>query len=276
MSELRTRLLVGLLVLFAAATEASPQTEQSGPPASQVAVRQNRKSAKSRSSLTTGTIPGALPRLCFQPGVGWQRILPEPPGVPVTPGANGSTELAVSSSGSVAQARSIDARSSGERPEPAADCAGISANKKASRAGVGEFTILNRSGTIRSAGSTESGTVTSRGMNSPPPIPTYFASKAESDLSADRADVREFHAYVSSIKLRRLIQNAPEFRTRSQLQQLQNNPAAQLHKARVGTNRGAARRSLSRERASRTSSRRSDTHDQPRDNPGTMVSGAYR
>jgi hypothetical protein len=296
MSELRTRIVVGLLVLLAAAPEASPQTAQSGPPTRQVALRKAGKLGNYGSSPATDAPPGAMSGLCFQPGVGWQSILPEPPGVPAAPGTHGSIGLEVSRSTSVANAQSIYARSSSAKQAYAAECAGNSINKKALGGGVEKFTTLNRPQTMRSAGSTKPGTVTSLRVNSPyhangsaglepvgmvpsgmPLAHTHFASEAESDAHPDQVGVRAFHAYTSSIKLRRLIRNAPDFRTRIKLQQLQNNPATQPHKAKVGTKTGAAAgRPLQGERANRTSSWRSDTHNRPRDNPRSLFSGAYR
>jgi hypothetical protein len=292
MIELRTRILLGLLTLLAAAPEASPQIAQSGLTTRQAALRKTGKFGKNGSSPATGAMPG----LCFQPGVGWQSILPEPPGVPAKPGTNSSIGPEVSRSTSVVNAQSMYARSSSAKQVYAAECGGNSINKNALGAGVEKFTILNRSQAIRSAGSTKPGTVTSLHVNSPyrpngsagpervrtqpsamPPNSTYFALEDEPDARSDQASVRAFHAYTSSIKLRRLIRNAPDFRTRIKLQQLQNNPATQLHKARVVTKTGAAaRRPLQGETANRTSSRRSDTHDRPRDNPRTLLSGAYR
>jgi hypothetical protein len=292
MIELRTRFLLGLLTLLAAALEASPQIAQSGLPTRQAALRKTGNFGKNGSSPATGAMPG----LCFQPGVGWQSILPEPPGVPAKPGTHGSIGLQVSRSTSGVNAQSIDARSSSAKQVYAAECGGSSINKKALGADVEKFTILNRPQAIQSAGSTKPGTVTSLHVHSPypahgsarpervrpqpsamPPNPTYFASEAEPDVRSDQASVRAFHAYISSITLRRLIRNAPDFRTRMKLQQLQNNPATQLHKARVLTKTGGADwRPLQGESANRTSSRRSDTHDRPRDNSRTLLSGAYR
>jgi hypothetical protein len=292
MIELRTRILLGLLTLLAAAPEASPQIAQSGLTTRQAALRKTGKFGKNGSSPATGAMPG----LCFQPGVGWQSILPEPPGVPAKPGTNSSIGPEVSRSTSVVNAQSMYARSSSAKQVYAAECGGNSINKNALGAGVEKFTILHRSQAIRSAGSTNPGTVTSLHVNSPyrpngsagpervrtqpsamPPNPAYVALEAEPDARSDQASGRAFHAYTSSIKLRRLIRNAPDFRTRIKLQQLQNNPATQLHKARVVTKTGAAaRRPLQGESANRTSSRRSDTHDRPRDNPRTLLSGAYR
>src|SRR5271156_90458 len=106
MIELRTRILLGLLVLLAAAPDARPQTVQTGPPTRQAAVHKTGKFGKNGSSSATA----AMPALCFQPGIGWQSIHPEPPGVPATPGTNGSIGLEVSGSTSVANAPSSYAR----------------------------------------------------------------------------------------------------------------------------------------------------------------------
>jgi len=275
MIELRTRILCGLLVLLAAAPAAIPQTAQSRAPTRQVAVRKIGKSGNNGSSSATGPTPGALPGLCFQPGVGWQSILPEAPGVPATRDTNTSIGLAERGLASGANPESVYARFSNAKQVQSAECAGNSANKKALGAGV-DFTILNHLQTIRRAGSTKPGTVTSRHANPPyhahgsagleavrmmPSASTYFASETESNARSDQVGVRAFHAYTSSIKLRRLMRNAPDFRTRIKLQQLQNNLATQPHQTRVGTETGAAAsRPRHGERANRTSSRRSDTH----------------
>jgi hypothetical protein len=279
MIELRTRILCGLLVLLAAAPAAIPQTAQSRAPTRQVAVRKIGKSENNGSSPAPGAIPGALPGLCFQPGVGWQRILPEPPGAPATPGTNTSIVLAERGSASGANPESLYDRFSNAKQVQSAECAGNSANKKALGAGV-DFTILNHPQTIRRAGSTKPATVTSRHVTPPyhahgsagleavrmmpsamPPAPTYFASENESNARSDQVGVRAFHAYTSSIKLRRLMRNAPDFRTRIKLQQLQNNLVTLPHQTRVDTETGAAAsRPRHGERANRTSSRRSDTH----------------
>ena len=279
MIELTTRTFVGLLMFLAAAPEASPQTAQSGPPTRQVALRKTGKLGNNGSSPAIGATPAAMPGLCFQPGVGWQSILPEAPGVPATRDTNTSIVLAERGSASGANPESVYARFSNAKQVQSAECAGNSANKKALGAGV-DFTILNHPQTIRRAGSTNPGTVTSRHVNPPyhahgsagleavrmmpsamPPAPTYFASETESNARSDQVGVRAFHAYTSSIKLRNLMRNAPDFRTRIKLQQLQNNLATQPHQTRVGTETGAtASRPRHGERANRTSSRRSDTH----------------
>jgi hypothetical protein len=277
MIKLRTRIFGGLLMLLIAAPEAIPQTAQSGSPNSQVALRKTGKSGNNGSSPVTDAKPGVMPGLCFQPGVGWQRILPELPGATAMPGTNGSIGLAASRSTRAVHAQSTYVRSPSARR--AAECAGSSLNKRAFGGGP----------TVQPAGSTKFGTITSLRVNSPyrahrsvgldpvgiAPAPTYFASEAESDAHPGQVGVRAFHAYTSSIKLRRLIRNAPDFRTRIQLQQLQSNPAG--HQPRTATKtHAAARKPRQGGRASPTSPRGPDTHDRMRDNPRRLFSGVYR
>jgi hypothetical protein len=280
----RTRTLAGLLVLLVGAPEAIPQTPQSGPSTRQMVARKMGKSGNEGTLPATGATSEAMPSLCFQPGVGWQRTLPEPSRLRTTPGINGSTALEVSRPISGAHAHSIDGRPSSAEQEYAAGCGGDSINKKAPGTGAEQVTIRNHPRTLRSAGPMKPGPVTTFHGNSLYPAPrntgidpvgiangpAYFASEAESDAHPNQVGARAFHAYTSSIKLRRLIRNAPDFRTRIKLQQLQTN--RQIH-PKTGA---AARGILKHERAKQTSSRRSDTHDRPRDNPLKPASGAYR
>lgn len=242
MSKFSTRLLVGMLVLLAGAPEASPQTEQSGSLPTQLVVRQTHKAARSRSSLTTGTTPAAAPGLCFQPGVGWQSIIPETAGAPA--------RLEGVSPTGAAHARSSDAK-----PANAAQCAGLPA-KRVLESDREKFEPFHLPGTMRSAGPVKPGDAASRHASSPLTRPSYLASAAESDARANQVGALPFRAYISSIKLRRLIRNAPNFQTRIKLQQLQDTPGIQLRKEKAGnkTNTTAGRRPQS-ERAERTSSR---------------------
>jgi hypothetical protein len=292
MRKLKTPLRLIVLVLLAAATQASPQTVQSDPPTRQMVVHQTRKSGNSRSALAT--VPAALPGLCFQPGVGWRRNLPEQPGVPATGETNAPIAHGVNGSTGMAGPQSIDDRLFGDRllsaTQPnSTECAGISTNQRGLETGVEKFTNLNLSGPLRSPGSTKPGTLTALQVNSPhhghggagrarvtPGImpSTHFALGNREDTNPDQVGIRAYHAYISSIKLRRWIRNAPDFRTRSKLQQLENPP--QSHKARVDTKKGArAGRPREGERVSRSSSRKSDASDQAQ-NPQALPAGADR
>ena len=296
MIERSTRLFVGLLVLLAAAPQASPQTAESGSSTGQVAARKSGKSGNSRSSPASGASPGALPGLCFQPGVGWQSIPIEQPGEAATRETNASMGIEVSGSASGANPQSAYPRLSGAKQAHSTECAGKSTDERVLGAGVNKkFTTLNS--TIKSAGSTtKSGTVTPLQVNSPyrqngaggpngsggpeptrmtavPSAPPSTASEGGADAPSDQPGDRAFHAYISSIKLRRLIRNASDFQTRMKLQQLQDNPANQLHHARVDPKTGhTVRRPLKGER--RSSSPGSVTHSGPRDNPRTLLSSS--
>lgn len=260
MMELRTRLFINLLVLLAIAPEASPQTASSSPPASQEIVRKSGKPGNSRGSPARKSIAHASPGLCFQPGVGWQRILAGQHNGSAAPGAK--------------QAQSVE-------------CPGISTNKGELGAGAGTPAILNPNRSIRSAGSARPSSVTSSQVHAPlhpssnaglhsmamipnaaPSAPTHFASEAGPDEHADQLGARAFHAYISSIKLRKSIRNAPDFRTRMRLQQLQNNPATKLYNPRVDAKTGrVASRPPHGERDRATPLRRSGTNGRPRGNP---------
>ncbi len=119
-----------------------------------------------------------------------------------------------------------------------------------------KFEPFHLPGTMRSAGPVKPGDAASRHASSPLTRPSYLASAAESDARANQVGALPFRAYISSIKLRRLIRNAPNFQTRIKLQQLQDTPGIQLRKEKAGnkTNTTAGRRPQS-ERAERTSSR---------------------
>jgi hypothetical protein len=279
MIELRTRLRVSLLVVLAAAAEASPQTASSGPPANQAFVHKTGKSGNSKSSPGGNSHAEASTGLCFQPGVGWQRI--------VTGQPNGSaTRDAIGSLGA-ANPQSAYPRLSSAKQARSVECGGILTDKNELGAGVGTFAIPNPNRATRSTGSKKPGAVTSFDVNPPfhpnsraslnsigitpsamPSAPLLFNSEAGSDEHSDQVGERAFHAYISSIKLRKLIRNAPDFRTRMKLEQLQKNPAPQLHHARVDTKTGqGSRKPLRGERVGTTSLRRSDANGRPRGNP---------
>ena len=256
MSEFRTKLLVGMLVLLAGVPEASPQTEQPGSLPTQLVVRQTRKAVRSSGSLATGKMPAAGPSLCFQPGVGWQSIIPETPSAPA--------RLEGVSPTSAALTQTTDARSSGAKPAKAAQCAALPVNKGSLAADREELNLLHLSGTMRSAGPRKPGDVASRHAHSPLTRPGYLASAAESDARPDQVGALPFRAYISPIKLRRLIRNAPDLQTRINRQQLQNDAGSQVRKEKAGKKTSAiGGKPLRGERAERTSSRGMAISDRP-------------
>jgi hypothetical protein len=246
MSEFSTKLLVVMLVLLAGVPEASPPKEPTVSPPTQLVVRQTRKSGRNRESSAVGAISAVAPGLCFQSGVGWRSILPEPPGAP---GRNSSIGFAAVSPISAAHAT---------------QCAGILANKRVLEAEGEKFDLSHLSRTMRSAGPAKSGEVASHRADSPLTRPTNLASAAEPDAGADQVGALPFRAYASPIKLRRLIRKAPDFKTRIKLQQLQSGPGIQPRKEKAGKETSAtAGKPLRGERADRTSSRGMGISDRP-------------
>jgi hypothetical protein len=244
MIEFKMRLSISLLVLLAAAPKASPQTASSGPRAHQEIVRKTGQPGNSRSSSARNSIAKTSPGLCFQPGVGWQHTL-------------------------MGQSHSFE-------------CPGILTDKGELGAGIGAPAILNPNRSIRLAGSAKPGAVTSSDFHAPlhpnsagahsmtgtpsavPSAPTQFASEAGSEEHSDQLGARAFHAYISPIQLRKAIRNAPDFRTRVKLQQLQNDRANKLHNTRTDAKPGKPPHG---ERVRATPLRRSDTKSRPRGNP---------
>src|ERR1700722_7057427 len=159
MIELRRRLFITLLVLLAAALEASPEAGSSSPPG---VVGKIGKTGSGRSSPVLNVMAESSPVLCFQPGVGWQRF---PIGL-----ANGSS--AGDASGPAAAANpaanppAVAARLLSAKQAQSAECAGILPDKQELRAGAGTLSILTPNRDIRSGASAKSGAVTSFQVNS--------------------------------------------------------------------------------------------------------------
>jgi hypothetical protein len=237
------------------------------------------KSENNGSLRPTGATAGALPGLCFQPGVGWQRVLTRQPDAAVTRDTNTSMGPKEHGSAGGANPPLASPRLSKVKQAQSVECPEVLTDKKVTGAGVERFTVLSRP--PRSVGTTNPGSLTSLQVHSPfypngsaglgtartlPSAtlfsPTDFASEDGPVSHSDQIGDRAFHAYLSSVKLRRLIRNTPDLRTRVKLQQLQTGLSDPAHHA--GTR--AASRTLKGERGNRTSSRRSHTHDRPQDN----------
>jgi hypothetical protein len=272
MIELRTQLLLSLLVFLAAALEARSQTAPGSPLSNQALVHKTGKPGNSKTLPVRNPTTVASPGLCFQPGVGWQ---PNATGQP-----SGSATQPASASAGGANPPSVDASLLNAKQPHSARCGAILTDKKELGAGVETSPILSPNPAIGAAGSAKSGPVTSLQGNSPlhpnsfdsmrttpnakPSAPTRFASTAGPAGPSEQGDDRAFHAYISSIKLRRLIRHAPDFRTRMKLQQLQNNPATKVHHARADTKTGQlAGKPLQGKRVRPTISRKSNANGRP-------------
>jgi hypothetical protein len=246
MIEHGTRIFVHMLVLLAVAPQASPQTSpQNGPTSPPGVVRKTGKTGNSRSSPAQNSMAASSPVLCFQPGVGWQRIPARQP--------DGSAAGDASGPAAAAGPPAMDARLLSAKQAQSAECAEMLPDKQ--EPGAATLANLNPNRAIRSAAAAKPGAVPSfqvnslshpygsGGLNSSsltpgarPSASPHFASEAEPEEYSDQLGGRAFHAYISPIKLRRLIRNAPDYRTRKKLQQLK--PAAKLRHAKVDTRSG--------------------------------------
>ena len=281
--DLRTRVLAGLFMLLAAAPEARSQTAQSALPTGQVAVRKMGKSGNNGSLRSSGATAGTLPGLCFQPGVGWHRVLTKQPDESVLRDLNAGPNEHGSAGG--ANPPLVSPRSSRIKQTQSVECPEVLTDKKVTGAGVENFTILSHSRTLRSAGATNPGSLTSLQIHSPnysngnaglgtvpSPIPSSPIDSATEDGPVSRPNQigdRAFHAYLSSVKLRRLIRNTPDLQSRIKLQQLQIQLTVPSHHIL----KQLASRTSKGERLARTSSRRSRPQSRPQGNSRSLGVG---
>jgi hypothetical protein len=272
MSELGTRLFVSLVLFLAAVPQAPPQTTPGGPPARQAVVRKTTKLGNSRRLPDLGSM---APGLCFQPGVGWQRILAGPPAA--------SAARASNDAAGEANPQSLHAKLLSAKQAHSAECAGGLPDRKALGADVETLAVFDPNRTIRSTVSTKPGSFISLRAKSPfhpdgsaalnlgrmtpsamPSDPMSSASEKGRDDSSDQVSDRTFHAYISPIKLRRLMRNAPDFKSRMKMQQLQSGLATKLDNAKVDTKTGQeGRRPLQGERVRATSGWGSERNGSP-------------
>ena len=209
-----------------------------------------------RGSALTRTLQGGTSRLCFEPGIGWQSI---PISAPVSmemlnvrSSSMGSvagrpeTKDSASNSGS----RSKSARSLGANTAVENGCPTRLTNIPASRA-ISDVISADRVRSITSVPSTRinsraskwldigsstnpAGNATSQrhfvSFGSVPIGNNHFAARSTSSISADEVTALKSRAYLSPIKLRRMIRNAPDLQTRIELRELRDRLTKRPHK----------------------------------------------
>ena len=143
-----------------------------------------------------GRVAGESSPLCFQPGVGWQRV-------PAAPGASARQPMEKAASPGIAGAHPFEINQG---------ISGQCGGSAKSSIPVEEF----RPGSPASSQSTTK--PISHSAISLSPV-------AGSGNSADAVQAFGNHAYLSPIKLRRMMRNAPDLQTRLKLQELNNRVA---------------------------------------------------
>jgi hypothetical protein len=181
-----------------------------------------------RGSLATGTVLDKSPRLCFVPGIGWV-------GAPMTTAGSLGILNAPAPTGSGTSAASVAIGTA-----TATGLTSYHAQPSGANASVNpaSSTALQRLTTGKS--SVLSGS-------------TQASAGAGSGRSAGTAGTLKFHAYVSSIKQRRLMRSAPDLETRIKPQELQDELGKKTRSSTAKpAGSGAARERLENRPASKT------------------------
>lgn len=190
--------------------------------------------------------------LCFQPGIGWQPV-PEPVfgdtgklGAPHIAGRGAPAGPVASGFATGGSSRLLNAQSSRGTHRRSSACPGPPMNATAIEAIVGNVPANNQINGVAATPLVDmNGGAQYRLQTNPAPTPanrfafqpsTMGGSSApvggnqssagtRPGTSADQVGSLANHAYVSPIKLRRMIRNAPDLQTRMRLREMQKNLA---------------------------------------------------
>ena len=225
----------------------------------QLSRRANAHKAKagySGGSPTADAMPAGESRLCFQPGIGWLSVPAAAFGNAGSLSAPGTIDnatlggIATKNSGAGGSSQSLYARLSGAKQAVSNECPGMLTNTlapgvaiedviagKHPQAGTSARSMNMNAGAqdwlqTNSVLNPASGAAAQRlimGLSSVPASGTDFSAGSRSGVSTDQISALKTHGYVSSIKLRRMIRNAPDLETRIKLQELQDKRAKKSH-----------------------------------------------
>jgi hypothetical protein len=208
----------------------------SAPQSGLVGVKKNTQNSSSvsnvRSVLAAGSLPGQSQSSCFQPGIGWQRIPQSSDNsMPKTSLVGSSTRTTeVSGSSSVVGQTGPDqcpgimtnALAHGAAAENiGADKQSQDANSniRTTNANFGVQNWLNAD-TLLNPASSSSATRLTMGLGQDLPGSKHFSQGTGPSSSKNSAEELEGHAYISPIKLRKMMRDAPDLETRIRLQRL--------------------------------------------------------
>jgi hypothetical protein len=212
----------------------SGSVPQSGPVA--VGKKKTQKSSSvsnARSMLATGTVPGESQDFCFQPGIGWQRV------------PQNSVEFTQKTSavGSSTNTPEVSASPSALNQISQDQCPGIITNASA-RGAVVENIVAGKQShssdsnirttnanfgvqnwldvdTLLNPASSSAATRLTMGLSTNLTDSKHFSQGTGPSSSANSVQEFESHAYISPIKLRKMMRNAPDLETRLRLRRLE-------------------------------------------------------
>ena len=251
MIRLHKLLIFGLFVCLATSQRASSQTLEEDHLTTQVAPRKAAKAGKNRGSLIIGAIPKVSPGLCFQPGIGWQRVpMGKPNGSDIT-GCGTSNNIEATKSTTAESLASLYAQHSGskqaiapgiEMESAVAGNHGQAAAPSGSRSiDTGALASLPGNLPFNPASGAASGRRTAA-MSSMPSGGMHLPSGPKPEISADQVKDLGSHAYVSPITVRRMIRNTSDLQTRIKLQELQSKLSNKSQVSRVSSNGNQSRK----------------------------------
>ena len=210
-----------------------------------------KKTGNKRSMIAGAGARGAL-RLCFQPGIGWQSVpvssfgATGELGASGAPGSANSGGIEAKGSATGGSSQSLYAGLSGAKQAMSNECPGTLTNTmapgvaindgigakqaqvmtsvRATSMNAGAQDWLQANSVLNPASSAASQRLT-LGLSSMPAGGTHVSAGTRSGVSAAQINGLKAHAYVSSLKLRRMLRNAPDLETRIKLQELQDKRA---------------------------------------------------
>jgi hypothetical protein len=255
MIRLHKLLIFGLFVCLATSQRASSQTLEEDHLTTQVAPRKAAKAGKNRGSLIIGAIPNGSPGLCFQPGIGWQRVPTGKPNGSDMPGCGNSNNIEATKSTATESSASVYAQHSGSKQaiapgvemesavtgsryqaEPPSGSRSINTGALASQ--PGNFPFNPASGAASGRRTTAMSSMPSGGMHLP--------SGPTPEISADQVKDLGSHTYVSPITVRRMIRNTSDLQTRIKLQELQRKVSNKSKASTVSSNGNRSRKGRSK------------------------------
>jgi hypothetical protein len=256
----------------------------------QSAVVTTAKKTGNERLMTAGAGARGALRLCFQPGIGWQRVPVSSFGATGELSAPGTIDsstlggIATKNSGAGGSSQSVYTRLSGTKQAISNECPatltntmapgvaipdGIGGNQPQAMTSVrptsmndGAQDWLHANSLLNPASSATSQRLI-MGLTTMPSGGTHVSAGTRSGVSATQVNSLKTHAYVSSIELRRMIRNAPDLQTRIKLQELQDRLAKQSHiPTGDSTENKATKEQLKNQRGNRAhSSRKSGNND---------------
>jgi hypothetical protein len=217
----------------------SGSAPQSGPEAVKKKTQKSSGVSNFRTTLATGSVPGESQNVCFQPGIGWQRA----------PQNSVDSTPKTSPVGSSTSTTEVGASSSGMSQVSPDQCAGIMTNAstrvdvenviadkqshadsniRTTNANVGVQNWLDAD-TLLNPSSSLAATRLTMGLSANLTDSKHFSQGTGPSSSANSVEEFESHAYVSPIKLRKMMRSAPDLETRFKLRRLNEEQKRKSH-----------------------------------------------